>query len=169
MVRIHTLGIGAALLVGSSVLYADWGSTHWGDSVEQVIAAAGGNAKLDRGNRDQRVFDQDRLASSTGELNGIAVRTEYFFDAKSGLSLVQASPQDVGGCKRFVESFMRLGKPDSQDVKPMPPFVLKTWEWADAANNLKTQLVLIEGVKVSFAPCHVTYSPAAAVKPPAGN
>ena len=170
MKKILALVVIAAALASSTAAFADWEGTHWGDSAERVIAAVGKSAKNDKGGRDDRVSGQDRLASSKGEFRGMAARSEYFFDQKGGLSVVQISPRNAGDCVRFVNSFINtMGKPVSDEVKPIGPMVLRVWHWVDAANNLDTQVVLIVGAKVNFAPCHVTYSPAAPNAAPISN
>ena len=169
MSKIYTLALGAAAFASSSALYADWRNTHWGDPVDQVIAAVGGDAKPDKGGAGDRIDGQDRLASSTGDLGGISTRTEYFFDSKGGLSLVQTSPRSGDDCDRFIKSFKPLGKPASDEKKVIGPMTLRTWLWIDPASNLQTQLVLISGLKLSFAPCHVTYMPNTTKTTPPGN
>ncbi len=83
----------AAMLFAAQPALAEYETTRWGMTPDEVIAAVGGDAKRVRDNKDKRILDHKRLAASSIERDGIKFEVNYFFgkDGK-GLTMVSMLP-----------------------------------------------------------------------------
>ena len=166
MKKILTLVVIATALASSSAAYADWENTHWGDSVEQVIAAVGNGAKIDQGDDDDRVLDQDQRATRTGDFHGVAAKWTFFFGRTGGLSLVKIEPKRRGDCDAFLAAATApLGKPKKSERKLIANTPFITHEWADRKANLAILAFELGRSMFVEQDCHVTYRPYGNGKP----
>jgi hypothetical protein len=166
MTRKITFAFAAATALLASPALADWANTRWGDSVEKVIAAVGDGAILDRGNKDDRIFDKDRLASSEGDYNGIKAVRQFFFDGKGGLAVVKIKPKDYTDCDQFmVAAKGELGELEGPRVKELSTFKFSSWIRADRKANQAIMLVQVNNLSSGRQICHVTYQPYGSGKP----
>ena len=157
MRTIFALSALAAALCPTPVL-ADWGKTHWGDSVEQVVATVGEGAHAERGGPDDKVFDQDLGALKIGDYHGVPARLEFFFDAKGGLSIVKIRPQDDTQCEPFVAAVLaELDKLDAPELKAMDRISIATWRQSDQANNLAVLVSEVTTTGSDRRLCHLIY------------
>jgi hypothetical protein len=166
MNRIIASSLAAAAIVAAAPAAADWGKTHWGDGVDKVIADVGEGAKSDVGDKDDRVFDKDRLASRDGDYKGINAVWQFFFDAKGGLAVIKIKPQDYADCDRFMTIAKGdLGKLKGPKVKDIGTIKFSSWTKADRKANQAVMLVQVNGLASGRQICHVTYQPYGSGKP----
>lgn len=166
MFRIIASSLATAAVLLAAPALADWEKTHWGDGVDKVIADLGEGARSDVGDKDDRVFDKDRLASRDGDYHGVNARWQFFFDAKGGLSVVKIKPQDYADCDRFmVAAKGDLGKMKGPKVKDLGKIKFSSWTKADRAANQAIMLVQVNGLASGRQLCHVTYQPYGSGKP----
>ena len=166
MKKILALVVIAAALASSTAAFADWEGTHWGDSVEQVIAAVGNGAKIDQGEDDDRVWDQDQRATRTGDFHGVAAKWTFFFGRTGGLSLVKIEPKRRGDCDAFLAAAAApLGKPKKSERKLIAGTSFITREWADRKANLAILAFELGRSMFVEQDCHVTYQPYGNGKP----
>lgn len=107
-----------ALLLIPSAAWADWGATHWGMTLQQVLDTVPGARPLKYDGKDSDVFKQHRLASAPwrdGEIDTIA---DLFFDpGTSTLSLVKMKPTDVAQCDAYRDALVARYGPGAREDK----------------------------------------------------
>ncbi len=145
---------------------ADWEGTHWGDSVEKVIASAGDGTRLDQGGKDDRVWNQDQRASRLGDYHGIAAQWLFFFDRKGGLSIVKIKPQNQNDCPAFLAaSEAPLGEPAKVERKQISFATFISKHWADKERNLAILVFSLPGALTLTPSCHIIFEPYGKGKP----
>lgn len=83
----------AALLFAAQPALAEYSTTRWGMTPDEVVTTIGGDAKRVREDKDKRVLDHKRLATSTIEQDGIDYEVNYFFGKDgNGLTMVSLLP-----------------------------------------------------------------------------
>lgn len=158
MNRTVALAIAAAAVLAAAPASADWEKTRWGDPVEKVVAKAGPGAEPFAGTEKQRVFDQDYRARRRGEMKGVAVEWQFFFDANGGLSVVKIIPQDYANCPAFLTMIRgTVGRPIASKAQTLSTLELKTDQYNDKAKNLAMMVLKASNPSKSTQLCHITY------------
>lgn len=158
MNRTLALAIAGAAVLAAAPANADWEKTRWGDPVEKVVAKAGPGAEPFAGTEKQRVFEQDYRARRRGEMNGVAVEWQFFFNAGGGLSVVKIVPQDTANCPAFLTMIRgTLGQPADSRVQKLGNLELKTEIHADKRKNLAMMVLDASTPSKSTQLCHITY------------
>ena len=110
--RIHRLPILiAALIACAAPAHADWGTTHWGMTVDEVLAAHPGSAAVPPGkeNPNNRLL---RLVWGSATLGDMALGEYFYFDPATGvLALVRLEPKDKRQCRAWRDTIVaRYGR-----------------------------------------------------------
>ncbi len=91
----------ALVLLPSSPAWANWGKTHWGMTLEQVLAAVPDARPLKR-EGTAMVWGRERLASAPYKLGQFATTADFFFSTRGkGLEFVKMEPADPKQCGAF--------------------------------------------------------------------
>jgi hypothetical protein len=147
-----------AALATAAPARADWQYTRWGMSPAAVVAASGGAARLQPGDRDDRVFNLDLKAVGTYETPSLSYEADFLFTRRSNrLAAVKLMPAE-GQCDALREELAETyGKPlaDRRDFTMMS---VETQTWRDAQGN---NHVLFADVQTGAGRrlCHVLYRP----------
>lgn len=158
MNRTFALAIAGAAVLAAAPAHADWEKTRWGDPVEKVVAKAGPGAEPFAGTEKQRVFDQDYRARRRGEMNGVAVEWQFFFDPKGGLSVVKIIPQDYANCPAFLTMIRgTVGQPIGGKVQTLGSLELKNDQFNDKPKNLAIMVLEAFNPNTGMRLCHITY------------
>jgi len=117
--RIRGLLIAAALLLlPIAPAWADWGPTHWGMTLQQVLDSVPGVRPLKYDGKGGDVFNQHRLASAPWHDGEIALIADFFFDpGASTLSLVKSEPTDVAQCAAYGDLLVARYGPGAREEK----------------------------------------------------
>lgn len=127
-----TLALPTLLLAGQPAL-AEYGTTRWGMTADEVVAAVGGDARKVKDKRDERSLNHQKLVTSTFTEGGIAYVANYYFGEKGkALTLVRIEPvapeQD---CEAMFAAYTaRLG-PGINQPRPMivPDLTNTSLQW----------------------------------------
>lgn len=93
-----------AALFAATPASAQWGSTRWGMTLDQVLETVPGARALAREGTGSDVWKQHRLAAAPWRDGDIELIADFFFDPDNHtLTLVKVQPVDVGQCKRLGE------------------------------------------------------------------
>ncbi len=158
MTRTLALAIACTAALAAVPANADWGKTRWGDPVEKVIAKAGAGTEAFPGTEKQRVFEQDLKAKRRGDMAGVAVEWQFFFDRDGGLSVVKIIPQDTANCPAFLTMIKgTLGSPADGKVQNLGALTLKTDTYADKPANLAMLVLDAHNPSTGMRLCHITY------------
>jgi hypothetical protein len=111
----HRMLLLAALLAAGQPALAEYETTRWGMTPDEVVAAMGGDTERVRDKKDKRILDHQRLAASTIEQDGLRYEVSYFFgkDGK-GLTMVSLIPVTTDiNCAATRDAFTRrYGTPE---------------------------------------------------------
>ena len=78
-------------------------------TVDDVVAAAGETARRVDDERDQRIHEQRRYATSAIRQDGIDYIVNYYFAGRrGGLTMVRLEPASVANCTAMRTAFTRL-------------------------------------------------------------
>jgi hypothetical protein len=148
----------AALAIGQPV-HAEWGSTRWNMTVDDVITAVGDPSRNVADDKGDRVHDQKRLVTSTATQDGIAYEVEYYFGKRGrGLTMVRLKPASLKDCTAMRAAYTeKLGPGIDQSSKELPlGFDIELIHWPTGPGEEVVELteVRINGVQKA---CHVLY------------
>lgn len=148
-----------ALAITAQPAKAEWGATHWGMTVREVVAAVGGDARKVRDRRDDRVLDHRLLAKSSHTEDGIAYTAEYFFGSDGrGLTMVRLVPvstADCGAMQAAQEARFGRGSDRSQGAIGSPLRIQATyWLTGPGEQRVDTSTALVQQQPML---CHVLY------------
>jgi hypothetical protein len=148
-----------AALAFSQSAHAEWGSTRWNMTIDDVVAAVGGSARKVADDKDKRVHDQQRLVTSTIVQDGITYEVEYYFGKRGrGLTMVRLSPTAKTDCSTMRAAYTeKLGPGVDQSSKELPlglNIELIHWPTGPGAEVVELTEVRINGVQRA---CHVLY------------
>lgn len=118
MTLLHYFIGGLSLASMASPAAAQWDAAAWGMSVEEVIAAVGGDTAAAKDKKDKRILKQRRLATGTHTEGDIGYEVSYYFDKKSKtLTMILFVPLDrTGQCDAALEQFQEmLGRVEVED------------------------------------------------------
>lgn len=126
------LALAALILAGQPAL-AEYGSTRWGMTPDEVRAAVGGDARAVRDKKDQRVFNHQRLVASTTAEAGIVYDVSYYFgtDGK-GLTMAElVPPTPAKDCAVMRAAYMQRFGPGEEQRRDlgMPGLDLNVIQW----------------------------------------
>jgi len=106
----------ALLLLPVAPAWADWGATHWGMRLDQVLDTVPGARPLVREGTGSDVWKQQRLASAPWKEGEIALIADFFFDPESHtLTLVKTSPTDTRRCPAYADMLVARHGPGTVD------------------------------------------------------
>lgn len=135
-----------SVLAFSSPLSAGWQNTEWGMTAEEVEAAMGGQAPLNRGRRDERLGDKEIRNVGEHQTRDARFRAVYYYD-EAGLSHVALEPVS-GDCEAIVAALLvEYGEP----IKISDQAILRLVIWHDQAKQNRIRLMLSSGI------CNVNY------------
>jgi hypothetical protein len=149
-------------MLAASPAAAEWGSTHWGMTLSEVVALPGLAAAQVKDEKGRRVLHAHRLAIGKSEIDGISYEVEFLFEAKAKtLSKVNLVPAKED-CERALSAFMaRMGdgkvERKSQNLLPdRPPLVSEEHVWPDPQGK---GTISFNGVKFGDEPeyCQILY------------
>ena len=123
----------AALLLIPTAAWADWGATHWGMTLDQLLAAVPGARPLARDGTGSDVWKQQRLAASPWRDGDIETTADFFFDPESHtLTLVKTSPADVKQCPAYADLLVARHGPGKLDERSFENgLTLAAIRWTD--------------------------------------
>jgi hypothetical protein len=150
---------------------ADWGPTHWGDSIDTVIASVGDGIAAKPGDHGDRVFNQDLRAEREGDFHGLAARYQFYVGRKGGLSLIRVTPKDEAhDCNAFAEAARNdLGEPWVKKRENLVGTVIDTSQWRDREANLAIQMSEFSGSMFVTQSCLLTWQRYGSGKPGVDN
>ena len=107
--------ITGALLLTATPALANWATTTWGMTPEQVVAAVPG-AKALKASDDTTLYGMDNLAEAPFREGKVKLTAGFYFDHKSRkLALVDIVADDNTQCPEFRKALeARLGKGDTK-------------------------------------------------------
>lgn len=149
-----------ALLLAGQPAHAEYGATRWSMLVDEVVAAAGSDARKVKDKRDKRILDHRMLAESTVQDGGIAYTASYYFgeDGK-GLTMVNLVPEaPERTCAATLAAFTeRLGPASEQQSREVFPGLVESkslWRTGPGEEIVEYLDVQIRG---SSSHCQVLY------------
>lgn len=111
---------GAALLFASQPALAEYETTRWGMSADEVITAVGSTAQKVKDKKDKRILNHKLFVMSTFEEAGVAYEVSYFFgtDGK-GLTMVNLVPAEPEtNCAAARAAFIERLGPGAESKRP---------------------------------------------------
>jgi hypothetical protein len=150
---------GPVLLAISQPLHAEWGSTRWDMTPQDVIAAIGDSARTVADDPGDRVHNHQHLVTSTVTQDGIAYEVEYYFGKRGrGLTMVRLTPLALDDCTAMRAAYTeKLGPGIDQSSGELPlGFAIELIHWPTGPGTEVAELteVRINGVQRA---CHVLY------------
>ena len=131
----------ATILAGQPVARADWGSTHWGMTPEQVVSASGGMAHLIAPAARYRddVANWEMAAEGLIHDGDLTLHGGYMFDMRGGgliCVMYNATADDVGKLRDGL--IARYGRPSKDSESgPFQDLIWHTPDNLELAINLK--------------------------------
>jgi hypothetical protein len=149
----------SAALAFSQPAHAEWGSTRWDMTVDDVVASVGATSRKVADDKGDRVNDQKRLVISTATQDGIAYEVEYYFGKRGrGLTMVRLKPATLKDCTAMRAAYTeKLGPGIDQSSKELPlSFAIELIHWPTGPGEEVVELteVRIGGEQKA---CHVLY------------
>lgn len=141
----------ACLLLSATPALADWETTRWGMTPEQVIAAVPG-AVATAPALGTDVKGMHQLARAPFADGGIAMTASFLFDS-SGLAFVGVTLEDVTQCdayRKLLVARLGAGKPME---RVMADVTLGKLEWVDPALHDRLMFSYIRRADQSYAIC----------------
>jgi hypothetical protein len=127
----RALPIAAALLLLSAPARADWEPTHWGMSVDELVATYPG-AKAKRHDQRDDFENNHLLATGKGREGEFAFDIDFYFDpAEQRLAMVRLKLRNPRQCLAFLEA--QGVPPDVHiDRRALGPLLMTNLLWKDA-------------------------------------
>lgn len=153
----RTLGavLGASIAISMSPAHADWQTTKWGMSPEQVLTAAPAGAVLKR-------VDPRGEGGAKIEVDGTYSAGDHqydasmFFDPSAGLSSVMLVQRSVGDCTATLSALVqKYGQPSGTGAPKQPAI----WTDKNGGNVVEFQRVSEEVSRFYPLACSVIYRP----------
>ena len=155
------LALGMLALLAAPAAHADWQTTRWSMTADQVITAAG--AKAVAGTEDDQVFDQDLGAEGSSQALGYAFKTRFYFSRAGALTVVRemlANPRD---CPALLAKLNETrGRPvEDEPVLSGPSGArMLTKMWVDPASKDRVRYTSSAGMPGAADYCFVVHTPA---------
>jgi hypothetical protein len=132
--------LGFAMLCAQPAI-AGWQSTHWNMTPEQVAAAMGRQAPLDRGSMRDRLGGKRIGNVGSYRLGNAQFRTVYYYDDR-GLAQV-ALHRTSGGCRDIYAAHVREhGRP----LRVSDQVILRLFIWHDRQAENRIRLMVSESL-----------------------
>ncbi len=148
-----------ALLAISQPVHAEWGSTRWDMTVDDVIAAVGGSAGKVADDEGMRVHGHQRLAASTLQQGGIEYLVSYYFGKRGrGLTMVRLEPAALADCTAMRAAYTETLGPgvDQSNRELGDGFIVELVHWPTGPGAEVVELTEVRVMGDQKA-CHLLY------------